>query len=301
MIVILDKMNIDLTVEEFIELYNRTDLLRANPKQEVAVPAKALPVAKPVVEETETETPEDASGLLMSADLAKYIGVPTVELKKFRAHGMPCKKVESKLGGRHGYIFMYDKEECARWYKHYRNAKYPRLDTVVSEVVNAKELAVVLGVVGSTIFNFRTKGMPYIETPSSNPDGRRLYSYNVKECVEWYTNYKKDHPAGGKSAADDKPYHPIDEMDYAAWKNDINSVCRIYGFDVGKMLSLTYKYMTKNYGIVWDQEAKDYFKANGHKPHSTSQLAFWLESTKPAYKNLTSSCLVTILKEQKSA
>jgi hypothetical protein len=192
---------------------------------------------------------------------------------------------------------MYDRHECAKWYKHYRNMKNPTPDTIVAKEVSTKEIAIVLGVGESTIFTFRTKGMPYKEIPSDCATGKPIYRYNVKDCTEWYKEYKE---RKNKSSVENTP-KPIDEMSYAAWKTDINSLCRLYGFDVGKMLSLTYKYMTKTYGIVWDQEAKDFFKANGHSPASTSQIAFWLESNKPAYKNLTISCLTTILKEQKSA
>ncbi len=296
MIVILDKMNIDLTVEEFIELYNRTEMFGEKPKQEAIVPAKALPVADPVVEKPKIDITENTSGLLMSADLAKYLGVPSSDLKKFRAKGMPCKKIESNLGGPHGYIFMYDRHECARWYKHYRNTKNPTPDIIVSKEVGTKEIAIVLGVGESTIFTFRAKGMPYKEIPSEYVAGKPTYKYNVEDCTNWYKEYKE---RKNKSSVENVP-KPIDEMSYAVWKTEINSLCRLYGFDVGKMLGLTYKYMTKNYGIVWDQEAKDFFKANGHSPASTSQIAFWLESTKPAYKNITISCLTTILKEQKS-
>ena len=74
-------------------------------------------------------------------------------------------------------------------------------------------------------------------------------------------------------------------------------MCLDAGKDVGKMLSLTYKYMTKNYGIVWEQEAKEFTAANGHKPYSTSQLAHWLEHKRPAYKNLTMACMSSVIKE----
>lgn len=81
---------------------------------------------------------------------------------------------------------------------------------------------------------------------------------------------------------------------FSVWKNDIMEL--IGNRNRNFVLSETYSYMTKHYGICWTQLEKDYSKANGCKPHNTLFLAWWMEKTNKICKNLTYSCVETVIK-----
>ena len=209
MIVILDKMNIDLTVDEFIELYTRTNIF----------------------------------------DSAENI-----------------KKEEFK----------------------------PTVETVNDDLVSAPEIAKFLGIGYSTALAYKDKGMPAVKV---NDGTKARYKFDKQKCLEWYENHKKTLDARNKKPVAISP-SLCHELSYSLWKSNLTKICNTAGKDVGKMLSHTYKYMTKNYGIVWDQEAREFKEANGYKPPSTTYLAYWLETTKPVHKNLTSACLTEVIKNE---
>ena len=65
------------------------------------------------------------------------------------------------------------------------------------------------------------------------------------------------------------------------------------------VLSAAYNRIRTQYGIVWEQEAKEFKNEYGRGPRSTRELCWWLETTKPAYKNLLIGKLNTMYSEAK--
>ena len=251
MIIILEQMNIDLSVEEFIALYTRTDLF--------GTIGHTLEKLEPIVKEE-----------------GEINVVPVVVMDKPEEDTIvedTTKQIIREAG------FEPDKDT----------------------LVGPEELSKFLGIGYSTVCYYKDKGMPAVAKKKGN---KTLYLYDKQACLEWYEQRKKAVKARGKNGSKPKavynPNDPNTELSYAAWKAELNRICRRAGKDVGKMLSLTYKYMTKNYGVVWDQEEREFKEANGYRPHSTTQLAHWMETTKPAYHNLTSACLATIVGEGKA-
>ena len=57
-----------------------------------------------------------------------------------------------------------------------------------------------------------------------------------------------------------------------------------------------YKLLRAEYGVVWEQEKKDFIDVNGYPPASTLQLCYWIEANKPAYHNLFLTKLDTLAK-----
>lgn len=168
-------------------------------------------------------------------------------------------------------------------------------------LVDTKYLANKYSLTGQAIRNYAKKGMPHKIVDNG-------YQYDEADASEWIDNYISTH----ESKTRGKKYHSkgisvkpkkikvvVNESDYTKWKASLMETCRMANMDFGKSLNLVYKYMTKNYGIVWEQEKKDFKADNGYYPKSTTQLAFWLEQTRPAYKNLVASCLDTIIKERR--
>lgn len=86
-----------------------------------------------------------------------------------------------------------------------------------------------------------------------------------------------------------------DNTAYKVWTKNINSL--LYGKDRSKILSDTYYYMNKKYGICWEQEQKDFAEANGRQSKNTMELIFWVESNNSAQRGLFESCLKTILEK----
>ena len=136
-----------------------------------------------------------------------------------------------------------------------------------------------------TIINWSHAGLPCTR------HGKFFY-FCVDDVDAWIAEHH------GKNGVKYSKKRKMSETAFAQWKLVLTDMCRDANKDEGKMLSLTYKYMTKNYGIVWEQFKKDYYKSEGHYPHSTSQLAYWIECSNPIHRGLTASCLRTVLSEE---
>lgn len=295
---------IDLTVDEFIELNSKMKVIDEEKPEEAADDVKT--------DNSVLTVDEIPNNYIGSGELAKLLDVNIATLNKFRHAGMPHVTTNYAIGGK-GYL--YDPDECVTWYKNYKKEHpYPPKDMVKKnkpkaivkpkeddgEYIDTIEMAKILGVGVSSMYNLRRYGMPCTKTQSPK-NSKLAYSYNKEKCIEWYMKYKKDHPryrTYKKAKYPDVVTLDCSNNEYALWKGNLTSMCRDAGKDVGKMLGLAYKYMTKNYGVVWEQEEKEFREANGYRPYSTTQLAFWIELTKPSYKNLVSSCLDTVLKEE---
>ena len=151
------------------------------------------------------------------------------------------------------------------------------------------------GITSQTVINYTKKGMPYVM------DGQK-FMFDEAVSMAWMKKYQSKHPnkARGKKYASTKIKVTVNESDFAKWKKNITTICRESGINEGKLLSLAYKRMTKNYGIVWEQLAKEFYQANDRKPVSTLELAYALEQSKPVYKNLLESNIDAVVKESKS-
>ena len=170
---------------------------------------------------------------------------------------------------------------------------------VISKLVDTKYLANKYGITGQAIRNYIKKGMPHKMIDNN-------YQYNESDACKWIDNYISTHASKSRG----KKYHTKavsvipkikikSESDYTKWKSELTEMCRAKGKDEGKALSLVFKYITKNYGVVWDQVKKEFKEANGYYPKSTTRMAYWLELNQPVYKNLVAACLDTVLKEEK--
>ena len=155
------------------------------------------------------------------------------------------------------------------------------------EYMTTSEVAKHFKLCSQTIINYKNAGMPHITNG-------KAFMYCLEDIEPWIKKHQKIHKARGRKKAS----KPKAKTPFGQWKSELSKMCHDVGKDEGKMLSLTFKYMTKNYGIVWEQSKRDFFNANKYLPTSTCQIAYWLESTKPAYKNLTKSCLATVIKEE---
>ena len=56
-----------------------------------------------------------------------------------------------------------------------------------------------------------------------------------------------------------------------------------------------YKLLRAEYGVVWEQEKKEFVEVNGYQPASTLQLCYWIEANKPTYHNLFMSKMDTLM------
>ena len=173
----------------------------------------------------------------------------------------------------------------------------PKKTVVKPKLVTTKHLADKYGITQQAIRNYAKAGMPYKMVDNS-------YRYNETDACKWINNYMKEHESKSRG----KKYHTKavsanamkqikNESEYTKWKSELTEMCRSKGKDEGKMLSLVFKYMTKNYGVVWDQVKKDFKATNGYYPQSTTRMAYWLELNQPVHKNLVAACLDTVLKE----
>lgn len=61
-----------------------------------------------------------------------------------------------------------------------------------------------------------------------------------------------------------------------------------------EVLSDSYKLLNKEYGVVWDQEKKEFYNIEGRSPSGTLELEWWIEMHKPQYKNLLIGKLNTL-------
>lgn len=65
------------------------------------------------------------------------------------------------------------------------------------------------------------------------------------------------------------------------------------------ILHSAYDRIRSQYGIVWEQEAKEFKEEYNRSPISTRELCWWMETTKSVYKNLLIGKLNTIYSEKK--
>lgn len=63
------------------------------------------------------------------------------------------------------------------------------------------------------------------------------------------------------------------------------------------VLSEAYKRLRDQYGVVWEQEKKDFYNTVGRSPISTLELEWWIEK-KPIYKELLIGKLETMSRER---
>ena len=171
------------------------------------------------------------------------------------------------------------------------SATKPKGGPKKTKLVDTKYLANKYGITQQSIRLYAKSGMP------SQMIDKRLRFNEDKACA-WIDDYIAKHPCKIRGTKHDKKKSKIkSESDYTKWKSELTEMCRSKGKDEGKMLSLVFKYMTKNYGVVWDQVKKDFKAANGYYPQSTTRMAYWLELNQPVHKNLVAACLDTVLKE----
>ena len=197
-------------------------------------------------------------------------------------------------------VVMVDenKSEATKVIRKYKKAK--------SRYVDTKYLANKYGLTTQAIRMYaKEQGMPHKIAKNKS------YQYDEVEACEWIDNYIATHvnkTRGMKyNTNKSKPSaipkmeikKPIIVSDYTKWRRNISSICKASGIDEGKLLSNTYKYMTKVYGIVWDQANKDFYKSEGRKPISTLEVIYKMQQNNKVYTNLLEGCLDTVIKESK--
>ena len=77
--------------------------------------------------------------------------------------------------------------------------------------------------------------------------------------------------------------------------NDVISKHKEYK-STNDVFSTAYKLLRAEYGIVWEQEKKEFVEVNGYPPASTLQLCYWIEANKPQYHKLFLSKLDSLAK-----
>ena len=88
--------------------------------------------------------------------------------------------------------------------------------------------------------------------------------------------------------------------DFKNWKyNTIRFANKVLAVDktyktTNEVLHKAYELLRKEYGVVWEQEKKEFYNINGRTPVSTLELQYWIETTKPTYKNLLTAKLDTL-------
>lgn len=65
------------------------------------------------------------------------------------------------------------------------------------------------------------------------------------------------------------------------------------------ILHEAYDRIRTQYGVVWEQEAKEFREDYGRSPVNTRELCWWMETNKPIYKNLLIGKLNTMYSETK--
>lgn len=88
--------------------------------------------------------------------------------------------------------------------------------------------------------------------------------------------------------------------DFRLWKqnvmrcaNKVISMNKTFK-STNSVLSEAYKLLRNQYGVVWEQDKKDFLDKNGRAPVSTLELEYWIETTKPSHKNLLVAKLDTL-------
>lgn len=81
---------------------------------------------------------------------------------------------------------------------------------------------------------------------------------------------------------------------YSEFKKRISH--KLKNRDANEILSKTYRYMDKNYGICFAQQVKDFEKTHNGKSRSTLEVAHWIDN-KTTTEHLFEDCLDTVLNE----
>lgn len=85
--------------------------------------------------------------------------------------------------------------------------------------------------------------------------------------------------------------------DYEVFKKEIRDLANAVLVKNNKykstndVLSAAYKSLRDRYGIVWEQEEKEFYEEVGRKPESTIELQWWIEH-KPYYQDLLKNRLI---------
>lgn len=88
--------------------------------------------------------------------------------------------------------------------------------------------------------------------------------------------------------------------EFRTWKTDIirfaNKVVSVNPKfkNTNAVLSEAYTLLRNQYGLVWEQEQKEFYEVHNRSPITTLELQFWIETTKPTYKNLLVAKLDTL-------
>ena len=179
-------------------------------------------------------------------------------------------------------------------------AKPKAIASTPKTMLNSAELAKKCGITAQSIASYARKGMPHILD-------KQKYLFDEETAMAWIQKYQTKHPSKSRGAKYNKSANTnteikltVDESGYTKWKRKISMICRESGMNEGKLLSLAYKRMTKNYGIVWEQIAKDFYRANERKAVSTLELAYSLEQSGSVYKNLLEANIDAVIKETKT-
>ena len=144
----------------------------------------------------------------------------------------------------------------------------------------------------------------YIKVGMPSKKNGNTFEYNEADACAWIDDYITTHKSKTRGVKYNKAKSKIkikesNPSDYTKWRRNISNICRDSGLDEGKLLSKTYQYMTKNYGIVWEQLRKDFYNTNKRRPASTLELAYALEHSNNVYTNILEGCIDTVIKESK--
>jgi len=95
-----------------------------------------------------------------------------------------------------------------------------------------------------------------------------------------------------------------EESSYKEWIKGINRAIELIisikpELTESEILHSAYNRIRAQYGIVWEQEAKEFKEEYERGPINTRELCWWMESTKKNYKNLLIGKLNTIYSEAK--
>lgn len=123
---------------------------------------------------------------------------------------------------------------------------------------------------------------------------------NQNKLIEQLLNGKIDCQPGIESVKPEPVViiHNVEvDNNYKEWKNKINSLLAGRK-DRNYLLSETYKYMTKKYGICWEQLGKEFLAEYGRVAKRNLDLAYFMEKKNSCYENLTYSCLDTIINRE---
>lgn len=147
-----------------------------------------------------------------------------------------------------------------------------------------------------------------VQTFNKIMDLQNQFIQNEREANKELREIIKDMVAGVSIANDNKEainniqsiVKEMNDVDYSAWRKKIVEACNKVVAKNAKfkstesVLSEAYKLLRKDYGLVWEQEKKDYYQATGDANASTLKIYYWIEQTKPQYTNMLMGKLNTI-------